>query len=233
MASPPIGSGRLQPRPPCKGVAGCVQAPCKGRPPAGAATARGYDRLWPDRKGLPLEGTHARGGCPRRARKGRPTPDSIIVAKERHKSWNIHFHVGILVANDGIQRWIARPRTFRKIFSEFNGAQLNLKCHQTWASPCAYIYKEDKSPVVWGIQDKLGQEEVVKALSHHKRVPLTGQVNVVKILTELQEWQQVHDEPSQQRPTLLPAGVATLAARVAAPWQGGCHPQRAVTASAR
>ncbi|RWV84429.1 hypothetical protein GW17_00053857 [Ensete ventricosum] len=148
MASPPIGSGRLQPRPPCKGVAGCVQAPCKGRPPAGAATARGYDRLWPDRKGLPLEGTHVRGGCPRRARKGRPTPDSIIVAKERDKSWNIHFHVGIL------------------------------------------------------------------------------------ILTELQEWQQVHDEPSQQRPTLLPAGVATLAARVAAPWQGGCHPQRAVTASA-
>ncbi|RWV77948.1 hypothetical protein GW17_00061156 [Ensete ventricosum] len=35
------GGDRLQPRPPCKGVAGCGQAPCKGRPPAEAATRKG------------------------------------------------------------------------------------------------------------------------------------------------------------------------------------------------
>ncbi|RRT32125.1 hypothetical protein B296_00054403 [Ensete ventricosum] len=31
------GGGRLQPRPPYKGAAGCGQAPCKRRPPVGMA----------------------------------------------------------------------------------------------------------------------------------------------------------------------------------------------------
>ncbi|RWW13164.1 hypothetical protein GW17_00023138 [Ensete ventricosum] len=56
-ARPHTRGGRMQPRPPYKGAGGCGHEPCKGRPTAGAATARGNDRLWP--------------GCSRRACKGR------------------------------------------------------------------------------------------------------------------------------------------------------------------
>ncbi|RWW50820.1 hypothetical protein BHE74_00042880 [Ensete ventricosum] len=84
------GHDRLQPRPPCKGAAGCGQAPDKGRlpagvaahkgqPPAGATAARGHDRLPPGCKGrspvarsqgAAARGAPARGDCPRRACKG-------------------------------------------------------------------------------------------------------------------------------------------------------------------
>ncbi|RWW05304.1 hypothetical protein GW17_00031430 [Ensete ventricosum] len=41
------GGGRLQLRPPYKGATDCDQAPCKGRPPVGAAARKGR----PSRKG--------------------------------------------------------------------------------------------------------------------------------------------------------------------------------------
>ncbi|RWV91132.1 hypothetical protein GW17_00046605 [Ensete ventricosum] len=86
------GGGRLQPRPPCKGAAGCSQVPYKGRPPTRAAARKGWPpvgtigygqpargcRPRPSRKGRSptaspqgptARGQVARGGCPRRAYK--------------------------------------------------------------------------------------------------------------------------------------------------------------------
>ncbi|RWW01488.1 hypothetical protein GW17_00035471 [Ensete ventricosum] len=49
---------------PCRGAAGCRQAPCKGRPPAVAAASRA--------RTIAASGEAARACCPRRDHKGQP-----------------------------------------------------------------------------------------------------------------------------------------------------------------
>ncbi|RWW49505.1 hypothetical protein BHE74_00044315 [Ensete ventricosum] len=93
-ARPPTRGGRMQPRPPYKGAGGCGHEPCKGRPTAGAATARGNDRLWPGCKGRLLaarlqgaaansqaaRGDSLRCACKGGDRKGQPTAPIVGVA---------------------------------------------------------------------------------------------------------------------------------------------------------
>ncbi|RWV79845.1 hypothetical protein GW17_00058962, partial [Ensete ventricosum] len=103
------GGDRLQPRPPCKGAAGCGQAPYKGRPPAGAAAHKGQPptgvasrkgrlparacRPWPGRKRrLPAarpKGAVARGALTR----GRPlvtlSQSTLPPAQRQRRRWRI------------------------------------------------------------------------------------------------------------------------------------------------
>jgi len=76
---------------------------------------------------------------------------SIIVAKEHHAEMgHYHFHIGILLEK-GVHRLSAK-RTFRKLFPEFEGAQLYVSFHRAHTSVCKYAMKEEKEPFVWGKQ---------------------------------------------------------------------------------
>ncbi|RWW29236.1 hypothetical protein GW17_00006248 [Ensete ventricosum] len=120
-------------------------------------------------------------------------PESIIVAKERHESGNLHYHVGIL-AEKGITRKKAKPKEFRKIFPEFNGAQLHLKCFKRWSAICTYIYKEDPAPVVWGQQSIQQQLEIIHAVKTYKVIPSDTYVTIVEKLKTLKQWNDVYED---------------------------------------
>lgn len=49
-------------------------------------------------------------------------------------------NIGIFI-EQGISKKTA-PRILRKVFPEFEGAQLNVSYHKAWASVCKYIYPE-------------------------------------------------------------------------------------------
>ncbi|RWW52786.1 hypothetical protein BHE74_00040779 [Ensete ventricosum] len=76
------GGGRLQPRPPCKGVADYGQAPYKGRPPV-VATAPRARTATTNPQGAAASGQAARACCPRRDRKGQPPTVRPQVAAAR------------------------------------------------------------------------------------------------------------------------------------------------------
>jgi len=76
---------------------------------------------------------------------------SLIVAREQHAYKGHHyFHIGILLEK-GVHRLSAK-RTFRKLFPEFEGAQLYVSFHRAHTSVCKYAMKEEKEPFVWGKQ---------------------------------------------------------------------------------
>ncbi|RWV81502.1 hypothetical protein GW17_00057072 [Ensete ventricosum] len=61
-----------EPRPPCKGAAGCGQAPCNGRLPVGAAVHKGW---------LPVDSPIASRGGGTGHRGGRPFAGLLPAAK--------------------------------------------------------------------------------------------------------------------------------------------------------
>ncbi|RZS17292.1 hypothetical protein BHM03_00049414 [Ensete ventricosum] len=121
-------------------------------------------------------------------------PESIIVAKERHESGNLHYHVGIL-KEKGIMRRKANPKEFRSMFPEFNGAQLDIKCFKKWSAICNYIYKEDPDPIVWGQQSIHQQQEMIHAVKKHKVIPSSTYVAIVERLKTLKQWNDVYEDP--------------------------------------
>lgn len=61
---------------------------------------------------------------------------SIIVAKEEHSTQGHNLHIGILL-DKGIHQ-MSEPRTSRKMFPEFEGAQLHVSFNKAWG-PCESI----------------------------------------------------------------------------------------------
>lgn len=72
---------------------------------------------------------------------------SIVVSKENHNSLGFHYHVGFW--NESASKNTATSK-LRKLFPEFEGRQLDVSYHKGWNTVCAYLLKEDWSPVVWG-----------------------------------------------------------------------------------
>lgn len=73
--------------------------------------------------------------------------ESVVVAKELHKTEGSHYHVGIL--NDTAS-YNTAAKLLRSSFPEFEGRQLNVSFHKGWNTICEYIFKEDQDPFCWG-----------------------------------------------------------------------------------
>jgi len=118
---------------------------------------------------------------------------SILVAREHHaEQGHHHFHVGILMEK-GLHRFLAK-RTFRKLFPEFDGAQLNVSFHRAWTSVCKYAMKEDKEPIVWGKQSTTQIKEAIKAQQSHRKLPERNQ-EIIQRMKNLERWEQAKNVP--------------------------------------
>ena len=71
---------------------------------------------------------------------------SIVVSKESHDDSGYHYHVGL--RNSTASRHTA-TRKIREWFPEFSGSQCNVSYHKGWNSICAYLTKQDGSPLCW------------------------------------------------------------------------------------
>jgi len=68
---------------------------------------------------------------------------NIIVSREDHAERGHNFHIGIFI-EQGISKKTA-PRILRKVFPEFEGAQLNVSYHKAWASVWNISWKRTHS----------------------------------------------------------------------------------------
>ncbi|KAL0295676.1 UNVERIFIED_CONTAM: hypothetical protein Scaly_3093400 [Sesamum calycinum] len=67
--------------------------------------------------------------------------------REPHKSGGYHYHVGVKTVNASKNSY---ARLVRATFPEFEGMQLDVQAKKGWGPVCAYVTKEDKSPLIWG-----------------------------------------------------------------------------------
>lgn len=118
---------------------------------------------------------------------------SIIVAREQHADkQHHHFHIGILLEK-GVHR-LSAPRTFRKLFPEFDGAQLNITFHRAWTSVCKYVMKSDSDALVWGKQSPKQINDAIKAQESHRKLPDRNQY-IIQRMKEFERWEQVYQDP--------------------------------------
>lgn len=125
---------------------------------------------------------------------------TIIVAHGTNASKGAYFQAGILLGV-GVQRG-STPRTFRRIFPEFRGEQLDLSFYRSLASLCKYLLdavKEDPTPQVWGNQSLQEIKDMVFAQTKHKFIQFPGvkeirprSREVLYKLREIDEWDQVY-----------------------------------------
>ena len=71
----------------------------------------------------------------------------IFLSREPHKSGGYHYHVGVKTVNASKNSY---ARLVRATFPEFEGMQLDVQAKKGWGPVCAYVTKEDKSPLIWG-----------------------------------------------------------------------------------
>lgn len=85
----------------------------------------------------------------------------------------------------------------RNAFSEFEQTQCNVKFHNSWASICKYITKEDNEPEIWGqytMQDVL---DIAKAKRQHKPVGVSKSPDLVKLIKRLKsckDWYEIYED---------------------------------------
>ncbi|RRT79227.1 hypothetical protein B296_00000007 [Ensete ventricosum] len=129
---------------------------------------------------------------------------SIIVAKERHKDkGRERFHIGILVL-EGVQKKRA-PRLLRQAFPEFERAELYLKCRKGCGQADAlYVIacrvarmwlKRTQSQPYGALEDVIA---AAKAHEGHQKVPTVDYGKVIQKLQDINERDQVYDEPELQ-----------------------------------
>lgn len=108
---------------------------------------------------------------------------SIVISKEIHSSMGFHYHVGLW--NESASKYTAISK-LRGLFPEFEGCQLDVSYHKGWNTICAYLLKEDKSPVVWGEESLDLVRERASSAAGKRRGP-----DLVKLLREKSSWEEV------------------------------------------
>lgn len=108
--------------------------------------------------------------------------ESIIVAKELHKSKGYHYHVGIL--NDTASRYTATNQ-LRSAFPEFEGSQLNVSFHKSWNTICEYVFKQDSDPHCWGTTKEQCRARI------HRREKGKKSADLISRLRECSTWSDV------------------------------------------
>lgn len=88
---------------------------------------------------------------------------------------------------------MSAPITFWKLFSEFDGAQLNVSFHRAWVTICKYIMKEDRTPYTWRHNTVSTMSESIRASDLHKKMPDRHQHLIAK-LKSLDSWEQVYTD---------------------------------------
>ena len=94
--------------------------------------------------------------------------ESVIVAKELHKSKGYHYHVGVL--NDTASCHTA-SKELRSSFPEFDGRQLNVSFHKSWNTICEYVFKQDSDPYCWGTTKEQCYERIHRRKTGKKGLP--------------------------------------------------------------
>ena len=117
---------------------------------------------------------------------------SLIVSRESHKDLGHHLNVGILLSK-GLHK-LSAPRSFRKLFPELDGAQLNVSFHRAWFSIVQYIMKEDHTPFTWGHHTLSALKDCLRAHTQHNQMP-DRHTSLVEKLQSLDSWDQVYTDP--------------------------------------
>ena len=108
--------------------------------------------------------------------------ESVVVAKEQHKSSGYHYHVGILNDTPSCHTGI---RVLREAFPEFEGCQLNVSFHKSWNTICAYVLKQDDDPFCWGTTKQKIKERLSSVKKRKKNK------NIMTLLGECESWDDV------------------------------------------
>lgn len=107
---------------------------------------------------------------------------SIVICKETHNSNSLGFHYHVGLWNESASKYTSTPK-LRGLFPEFEGRQLDVSYHKGWNTVCAYLLKEDRSPVVWG-------EESLELVSNAEKAELevrTGEPFLFRPLHEVNQ----------------------------------------------
>jgi len=120
--------------------------------------------------------------------------NAIVVAKELHKGDGFHYHIGIESTNASRNN---AARLIRDAFPEFEGAQCLAKFHKAWGSICAYVTKEDKSPLIWGQYTLEQIKEKADAVRRHRRRTMQNHEQPDEIYNRLRaskQWLDVYKD---------------------------------------
>ena len=108
--------------------------------------------------------------------------ESVIVVKKSHKNEGYHYHVGMV--NNTANSHTATKK-FCEGFSEFEGRQLYLSFHRSWATVCAYALKQDSDLFLWGIT----KDQINDLLNAKKRKKKGG--SFIERLRKCSPWEEV------------------------------------------
>lgn len=108
-----------------------------------------------------------------------------MVSKESHTSSSLGYHYHVGVWNESASKYTATLK-LRRLFPEFEGRQCNVSYHKGWNTVCAYLLKEDRSPVVWGEESLELVRERGSSAAGKRRGP-----DLVKLLREKSSWAEV------------------------------------------
>jgi hypothetical protein len=106
----------------------------------------------------------------------------IVVSKEKHSAGGFHFHVAVKNAKHNAAKII------RSIFPEFDGVQ----CEVSKGWGCAYLTKEDKSPLVWGEYTREQILDISECSRHHKKDTTVPNQVVLDNLSKCEDWFDIY-----------------------------------------
>jgi len=110
----------------------------------------------------------------------------IVVSKEKHSAGGFHFHVAVKNAKHNAAKII------RSIFPEFDGVQCEVRFPKGWGRLCAYLTKEDKSPLVWGEYTREQILDISECSRHHKKDTTVPNQVVLDNLSKCEDWFDIY-----------------------------------------
>ncbi|TXG46227.1 hypothetical protein EZV62_028258 [Acer yangbiense] len=101
-----------------------------------------------------------------------------------------HAEKGVVTQDENAKHNAAK--IIRSIFPEFDGVQCEVRFPKGWGRLCAYLTKEDKSPLVWGEYTREQILDISECSRHHKKDTTVPNQVVLDNLSKCEDWFDIY-----------------------------------------